>query len=83
MDINKAKQVIESILFAVGRDISVEELSVVLELSANTAFVEPINKPTPSATAEVAVKILFEYFKPILRILYFAFYFYIIIYKHC
>ena len=33
MDINKAKQVIESILFAVGRDISVEELSVVLELT--------------------------------------------------
>lgn len=33
MDINKTKQVIESILFAVGRDISLEELSVVLELT--------------------------------------------------
>lgn len=33
MEINKIKQIIESIMFAVGRDVSVNELSFVLELS--------------------------------------------------
>lgn len=33
MEINKIKQIIESIMFAVGRDISIQELSVVLELT--------------------------------------------------
>lgn len=33
MEIDKIKQIIESIMFAVGRDISVEELSSVLELT--------------------------------------------------
>lgn len=33
MEIDKIKQIIESIMFAIGRDISVEELSSVLELT--------------------------------------------------
>ena len=33
MEIEKAKQIIESIMFAVGRDISIKELSAVLELT--------------------------------------------------
>jgi len=33
MEIGKAKQIIESIMFAVGRDVSIQELSVVLELT--------------------------------------------------
>ena len=33
MEISKIKQIIESIMFAVGRDISIEELSSVLELT--------------------------------------------------
>ena len=33
MEIDKIKQIIESIMFAVGRDVSVSELSSVLELA--------------------------------------------------
>ena len=33
MEINKIKQIIESIMFAVGRSISLQELSTVLELT--------------------------------------------------
>ena len=33
MEIEKIKQIIESIMFAVGRDVSINELSSVLELA--------------------------------------------------
>ena len=36
MEIDKMKQIIESIMFAVGRDISLQELSSVLEVTPNT-----------------------------------------------
>ena len=36
MEIDKIKQIIESIMFAVGRDVSITELSSVLEVTPNT-----------------------------------------------
>ena len=58
MEINKIKQVIESIMFSVGRDISIKELSSVLELAPENVEEIVENMRTEFEEAERGVQII-------------------------